>query len=435
MDSMKGEIQEKIVKLRDMSEYTAKLMSDSEAELLLILNKKNFDMTSHFMNENEDMKNADDISEDRIHALEEIIIDNNKILISANNRIEQEEAKYGYLKATLVAGQFCSETMPRARPGKRKNRIQTSGLPKIFGGSLDDYYEATGEKIPLVVESCIRAINLFGMKHLGIFRINGAHVDIKKFKEAFENGEDPFGCMMDGNHINSVSGILKIFFGNLAEPLFSETYFDQFMNITRNYPPPHFLSVKEKNSKNNGETLEFVMKAQTIIQQWSEPHVAVTRYLFAFLQDLSQYSEETQMDPFNLAICFGPNLCPIPEGKNLVQHTNLVNDLIKNFIIYCDDIFNFDIDAPRYENINPEHAEDEHIEESQIKDRATEIPEVKLEEAVALYDYTASTENELSFSKGDKLLLYSKASDHWWKGSKDGVKGLIAANYIEISAG
>lgn len=38
--------------------------------------------------------------------------------------------------------------------------------------------------------------------------------------------------MMDGNHINSVSGILKIFFGNLAEPLFSETYFDQFMNIT-----------------------------------------------------------------------------------------------------------------------------------------------------------------------------------------------------------
>ena len=66
--------------------------------------------------------------------------------------------------------------MPRARPGKRKNRIQTSGLPKIFGGSLDDYYEATGEKVPLVVESCICAINLFGMKHLGIFRINGAHV-------------------------------------------------------------------------------------------------------------------------------------------------------------------------------------------------------------------------------------------------------------------
>ena len=38
------------------------------------------------------------------------------------------------------------------------------------------------------------------------------------------------------------------------------------------------------------------------------------------------------MDPFNLAICFGPSLCPIPDNKDLVQHTNLVNDLIKNFI-------------------------------------------------------------------------------------------------------
>jgi len=57
------------------------------------------------------------------------------------------------------------------------------------------------------------------------------------------------------------------------------------------------------------------------------------------------------MDPFNIAICFGPNLCPIPEGKDLVLHTNLVNDLIKNFIIYCDDIFDFEIDAPVYANV------------------------------------------------------------------------------------
>ena len=45
MDSMKSEIQEKIVKLRDMSDYTAKAMSDSEAQLLLIFNEMNSDMT------------------------------------------------------------------------------------------------------------------------------------------------------------------------------------------------------------------------------------------------------------------------------------------------------------------------------------------------------------------------------------------------------
>ena len=90
-------------------------------------------------------------------------------------------------------------------------------------------------------------------------------MDIKQFREAFENGEDPFACMLDGNQINSVSGVLKSYFRKLAEPLFSETYFDQFMNITSklrmkssliiqnnllgNSPPPHFLSVKDKKAK------------------------------------------------------------------------------------------------------------------------------------------------------------------------------------------
>ena len=91
-------------------------------------------------------------------------------------RIEQEEAKYQNLKKSLVVQQFCPETLPRPKVKRRPNRMQTVGLPKIFGGSLDDYYEATGEKIPLVIESCIRTINLFGMRHQGIFRITGSHV-------------------------------------------------------------------------------------------------------------------------------------------------------------------------------------------------------------------------------------------------------------------
>ena len=39
------------------------------------------------------------------------------------------------------------------------------------------------------------------------------------------------------------------------------------------------------------------------------------------------------MDPYNLAICFGPTLVPVPDHKDQVQYQNLVNELIKNFII------------------------------------------------------------------------------------------------------
>ena len=60
-------------------------------------------------------------------------------------------------------------------------KTQTAGLATVFGGSLDEYFEATGEKIPLVIESCIKYINTYGMRHQGIFRIGGAHVSLGKY--------------------------------------------------------------------------------------------------------------------------------------------------------------------------------------------------------------------------------------------------------------
>lgn len=54
---------------------------------------------------------------------------------------------------------------------------------------------------------------------------------------------------------------------------------------------------------------------------------------------LSEFSDENMMDPYNLAICFGPTLLPIPEDKDQVQYQNLVNELVKNIIIYQEDIF------------------------------------------------------------------------------------------------
>lgn len=54
---------------------------------------------------------------------------------------------------------------------------------------------------------------------------------------------------------------------------------------------------------------------------------------------LSEYSEENMMDPYNLAICFGPTLVPVPDDKDQVQYQNLINDLIKNVIELHDELF------------------------------------------------------------------------------------------------
>lgn len=53
---------------------------------------------------------------------------------------------------------------PASKPPRRKRigRLQTNGQPKLFGGSLEEYLEATNQDIPLIIKSCIRVINLYG---------------------------------------------------------------------------------------------------------------------------------------------------------------------------------------------------------------------------------------------------------------------------------
>jgi SLIT-ROBO Rho GTPase activating protein len=53
-------------------------------------------------------------------------------------------------------------------------------------------------------------------------------------------------------------------------------------------------------------------------------------------------------------------------------------------------------------------------------------------EAVAQFDFTARSQRELSFKKGDVLTLYTQVSGDWWKGSKDGRDGLVPDKYIML---
>ena len=65
---------------------------------------------------------------------------------------------------------------------------------------------------------------------------------------------------------------------------------------------------------------------------------------------LSEFSDENMMDPYNLAICFGPTLLPIPPDRDQVMYQSNVNTLIKNIIMYEEDIFPAD-DGLMYERL------------------------------------------------------------------------------------
>lgn len=111
--------------------------------------------------------------------------------------------------------------------------MNMSGRPKLFTGSLEEYLEATGEDIPLIMRSCIKIINLYGLHHQGIFRVSGSQVEISNFREWFERGDDPLADTTDASDINSVAGVLKLFLRELREPIFPIIYFDHLLSIAR----------------------------------------------------------------------------------------------------------------------------------------------------------------------------------------------------------
>ncbi|XP_003785516.1 SLIT-ROBO Rho GTPase-activating protein 3 isoform X2 [Otolemur garnettii] len=333
-----------------------------------------------------------------------------KEYVNGSNLITKLQAKHDLLKQTLGEGERAECGTTRGRRNAR-TRNQDSG-----------------QAIPLVVESCIRYINLYGLQQQGIFRVPGSQVEVNDIKNSFERGEDPLVDDQNERDINSVAGVLKLYFRGLENPLFPKERFQDLIS-----------TIKLENPA------ERVHQIQQILITLPRVVIVVMRYLFAFLNHLSQYSDENMMDPYNLAICFGPTLMHIPDGQDPVSCQAHVNEVIKTIIIHHEAIFPSprELEGPVYEKCmagGEEYCDSPHSEPGTIDevdhDNGTEPhtsdEEVEQIEAIAKFDYVGRSPRELSFKKGASLLLYHRASEDWWEGRHNGVDGLIPHQYIVV---
>lgn len=313
--------------------------------------------------------------------------------------ISKLQAKHDLLKEAIQKAEAIDSDPSRRR--RRMSRTQSSG-----------------QQIPLVVESCIRFINLHGLHHEGIFRVPGSQSEVNHIRDAFERGEDP---LTDSEcDIDSVAGVLKLYFRGLEKPLFPEEFFNQLMEC-----------VQIENMT------ERATQIKTVVSSFPRPVIIVMRYLFAFLHHVSQYSDENMMQPYNLAVCFGPSLLRGAESGDAVTLQPQINALVKTLILQHESIFPgpAELPGPVYEKcMTLEQEYCEPITEEGEGD-AEHVPSEDEWEAVALFDYVARSAAELSFKQGDHVTLHSKASADWWRGEVGGVKGLIPHKYISVSEG
>ncbi|KAM9829098.1 rho GTPase-activating protein 4-like [Syngnathus typhle] len=244
------------------------------------------------------------------------------------------QAKHDLLKVAVEKGQTSSKHPPRHHgksPRVRKNPSSGNLVHnhKLFSGDMLSFLQASGQQIPVVVESCIRYINLNGLHHEGIFRVPGSQVEVNNLRDAFERGEDPL--TEHTSDLDSVAGVLKLYFRELKNPLFPVDSLARLLEYTY--------------IQNDGERAD---QLKSVISSFTEPLIIVMRYLFAFLHHVSQYSDENMMQPYNLAVCFGPSLVrgalEQNQDQQLDQHDAVtlqpqINAMVKNFIVQHESIF------------------------------------------------------------------------------------------------
>uniref|UniRef100_A0A6Q2X5Z3 SLIT-ROBO Rho GTPase-activating protein 2 n=1 Tax=Esox lucius TaxID=8010 RepID=A0A6Q2X5Z3_ESOLU len=292
---------------------------------------------------------------------------------------------------------------------------------RTFTADVED-----GQVIPLMVESCIRFISRHGLHHEGIFRVSGSQVEVNDIKNAFERGEDPLAGDQNDHDMDSIAGVLKLYFRGLDHALFPKEVFHDLISCV--------------SMENLQERAVHIRKVLLSLPSNTQ---IVMRYLFAFLHYLSQFSDENMMDPYNLAICFGPTLMSVPEACDQVSCQAHVNELIKTIIIHHQDIFPGpqDLPGPVYTSPGAAHEYcDPNCEPPLLDVPAPDTISVIHNsddesdpiEAIARFDYSGRTNRELSFKKGASLLVFRRASDDWWQGRHGGVDGLVPHQYIVL---
>ncbi|XP_059188601.1 rho GTPase-activating protein 4-like isoform X2 [Centropristis striata] len=330
------QIQTRLKIVTQETEEASKSVSASQSSLLESIGDDDLDLSQDGSTENLAVKPSVARRRANMQEVENLYFTRVKEYLVGSSLASKLQAKHDQLKVA-VEKEASNGHQPRHN-GKsmRFRKIHSSANllhnQKVFSGDMLSFIQASGQQIPIVVESCICFINLNGLHHEGIFRVPGSQVEVNNLRDAFERGENPLA--EQSYDLDSVAGVLKLYFRGLENPLFPIQSTSQLL--------------EHAQIKNEAER---AAQLRAVICSYPEPVIIVMRYLFAFLHHVSQYSDENMMQPYNLAVCFGPSLVRGAQDEDVVTLQPQINNLVKHIILQHENIFpsHSELQGPVYE--------------------------------------------------------------------------------------
>ncbi|XP_059759362.1 stAR-related lipid transfer protein 13 isoform X5 [Balaenoptera ricei] len=159
----------------------------------------------------------------------------------------------------------------------------------VFGIPLIVHVQRTGQPLPQSIQQALRYLRSNCLDQVGLFRKSGVKSRIHALRQM--NESFPENVSYEDQSAYDVADMVKQFFRDLPEPLFTNKLNETFLHIYQYVP-------KEQQ-------LQAVQAAVLLLADESRE---VLQTLLCFLNDVVHAVEENQMTPMNLAVCLAPSL-------------------------------------------------------------------------------------------------------------------------------
>nr|CAG8576089.1 3547_t:CDS:2 [Entrophospora candida] len=197
----------------------------------------------------------------------------------------------------------------------------------VFGNDLTKQAELEGEEVPIVVQKCIKAVEI-----RGIYRKSGGASQMRSIVTAFDkNLEIDLDSSEQFNDISAVTSVLKQYLRELPNPLFTFELYSNFIEL-----------VSLENNEEKSETFK------QLLLKLPKVNYATIKYLMLHLSRVKEHESENLMNSKNLSVVFGPTLLRGPNPNTEILDMNYKNSVIEYIIENANVLFS-PIQSPRHE--------------------------------------------------------------------------------------